>query len=65
MKGTGYHKLGSCELCQDEEAEVYAEGQWLCFDCEDEMAEDTPIFTGLEYAEIKWGYAKIIQGGQT
>lgn len=61
----GYHALGECEVCQEYEAEVFCEGSWLCFGCEEEMAEDTPIFTGLEYAQIKWGKAKLIQGGQS
>lgn len=53
-----------CEACMEQPADIYADGYWLCTDCEDEMVEDTPIFSGLEYAEIKWGYAKLIQGGQ-
>ncbi len=57
-----------CESCWDEPADIYADGYWLCSACEEEHIEDmaNPIFSGLEYAEIKWGCKpRLIQGGQT
>ena len=59
-----YHRQGECEWCQDE-AEVFADGYWLCFSCEEELAEDTPLLSGLEMAELYWGEARLIQGGQS
>ena len=56
-----------CECCGIDEAEIYAEGDWLCLACEEEAQEDCiPFLTGLELATIYWGCdAKLIQGGQS
>jgi len=50
-----YHRQGECELCQTQEAEIFADGQWICFNCEAEMAEDCiPDMSALEKASILW-----------
>jgi len=61
----GYHHQGDCEVCQEYEVEILVDGHWLCYECGMELGADGPIFSGLEYAQIKWGEARIIQGGQS
>jgi hypothetical protein len=55
---------GFCHICEENEAVVYAEGQWLCIDCEMDLVEE-PISSRLEWAGIMWGCkARLILGGQ-
>jgi hypothetical protein len=55
-----------CEHCLEQTADIFADGEWLCPDCEYEAANEQPLISGLELASIYWGCtAKIIQGGQT
>lgn len=50
-----------CECCGIDDAEIYAEGEWLCNDCELEASEELPILTALELAAVYWGEARIIR----
>lgn len=56
-----------CDICGEDEAEIYADGDWLCVACEEEAEEDklNPLFGGLELASIYWGCeAKLVIGGK-
>ena len=55
-----------CECFGIDEAEVYAEGDWLCSECELDASEEISLISGLELASIYWGCdARVIQGGQS
>lgn len=55
-----------CECCGMDEAEIYADGEWLCPDCELEAAEPPDPILALELAEIYWGCTvRVIDGGKS
>lgn len=45
-----------CEICFSEPAHIYAAGNWLCVDCEEELSDDLDLHLGLaiEVASAKW-----------
>lgn len=45
-----------CEICFIEQAHIYAAGNWLCVDCEEELSEDLDIHfaSPLEWASAIW-----------
>jgi hypothetical protein len=56
---------GTCHICEQNEAVVYAEGQWICIDCEIDLAQEDPEMPAKDLASILWGcQAKLIRGGQ-
>ena len=54
-----------CECCGIDDAEIYADGEWLCNECELEASEEPELLTGLELASIYWGCTAKVHSGRT
>lgn len=54
-----------CECCGIDDAEVYADGEWLCNECELEAAVTPDPVLALELASIYWHCeARVVRGGK-
>lgn len=50
-----------CEVCNEDEAEIFADFKWLCVCCEYELAAEDNTLSPLELAKIVWGEARIVK----
>lgn len=50
-----------CEVCREEEAEIFADFKWLCVCCEYELAAEDNAASALELARVVWGEARIVK----